>query len=160
MHVSVGHGHGRAYHHAANCRRDAHPADAAGVPGDARHRCGPYESGPGGTRVTYTAGQAAFGAAKDLRDKLRAVAAELLEGPVESVQLSQGQFVLAGNPPRALSVAEVVAQAIAGTGSPLRGAMSVTSTPPHVTAFCAQAAEVEVDPDTGQVTVKKIGHGA
>jgi len=34
--------------------------------------------------------------------------------------------------------------------------MSVTSTPPHVTAFCAQAAEVEVDPDTGQVTVKKI----
>jgi CO/xanthine dehydrogenase Mo-binding subunit len=34
--------------------------------------------------------------------------------------------------------------------------MSVTTTPPHVTAFCAQAAEVEVDPDTGQVTVKKI----
>ena len=116
----------------------------------------PYESGPGGTRVTYTAGQAAFGAAKDLRDKLSAVAAELLEGPVESIQLSQGRFVLAGNPPRALSVAEVVAQAIAGTGSPLRGAMSVTSTPPHITAFCAQAAEVEVDPDTGQVTVKKI----
>src|SRR5262249_53523018 len=42
----------------------------------------PYESGPGGTRVTYTAGQAAFGAATDLRDKLCAVAAELLEGPV------------------------------------------------------------------------------
>jgi CO/xanthine dehydrogenase Mo-binding subunit len=50
----------------------------------------------------------------------------------------------------------VVAQAISGTGNPLRGDMSVTSTPPHVTSFCAQAAEVEVDPDTGQVTVKKI----
>ena len=85
-----------------------------------------------------------------------AVAAELLEGPVESVQLSQGRFVLAGNPQRAFSVAEVVAQATAGTESPLRGDMSVTSTPPHVTSFCAQAAEVEVDPDTGQVTVKKI----
>jgi CO/xanthine dehydrogenase Mo-binding subunit len=116
----------------------------------------PYESGPGGTRVTYTAGQAAFGAATDLRDKLYAVAAELLEGPVESVTLSQGRFVLAGNPSRALSVAEVVAQAMAGAGSPIRGTMSVTTTPPHVTAFCAQAAEVEVDPDTGQVTVKKI----
>jgi CO/xanthine dehydrogenase Mo-binding subunit len=116
----------------------------------------PYESGPGGTRVTYTSGQAAFGAAKDLRDKLLAVAAELLEGPVESIQLSQGRFMLADNPQRALSVAEVVAQATAGTGSPIRGDMSVTSTPPHVTAFCAQAAEVEVDPDTGQVTVKKI----
>src|SRR5262245_13606231 len=116
----------------------------------------PYESGPGGTRVTYTAGQAAFGAATDLRDKLCAVAAELLEGPVENVVLSQGRFMLAGNPLRALSVAEVVAQAMAGAGSPIRGTMSVTTTPPHVTAFCAQAAEVEVDPDTGQVTVKKI----
>jgi CO/xanthine dehydrogenase Mo-binding subunit len=116
----------------------------------------PYESGPGGTRVTYTAGQAAFGAAEDLRDKLCAVAAELLEGPVESIALSQGRFVLPGTPPRALSMAEVVAQASAGTESPIRGTMSVTSTPPHVTAFCAQAAEVEVDPDTGQVLVKKI----
>jgi len=51
---------------------------------------------------------------------------------------------------------EVVAQAISGSGSLLRGDMSVTSTPPHVTSFCAQAAEVEVDPDTGQVTVKKM----
>jgi CO/xanthine dehydrogenase Mo-binding subunit len=116
----------------------------------------PYESGPGGTRVTYTSGQAAFGAAQDLRDKLRAVAAELLEGPVEKVELSQGRFRLADHPQHALSMAEVVTQATAGTGTPLRGNMSVTSTPPHVTAFCAQAAEVEVDPDTGQVTVKKI----
>jgi carbon-monoxide dehydrogenase large subunit len=116
----------------------------------------PYESGPGGTRVTYTSGQAAFGAARDLRDKLLAVAAELLEGLVESIQLLQGRFVLAGNPPRSLSMAEVVAQAMSGTGNPIRGDMSITSTPPHVTSFCAQAAEVEVDPDTGQVTVQKI----
>lgn len=116
----------------------------------------PYESGPGGTRVTYTSGQAAFGAAQDLRDKLRAVAAELLDGPVERVQLSQGRFTLAGSPQRALSMAEVVAQATAGTGTPLRGEMHVTTSSPHVTSFCAQAAEVEVDPDTGQVTVTKI----
>jgi CO/xanthine dehydrogenase Mo-binding subunit len=116
----------------------------------------PFESGPGGTRVTYTSGQAAFGAARDLRDKLMAVAAELLEGPVESVQLARGRFMLAGDSQRTLSVAEVVAQATAGTGSLLRGEMNVTTTPPHVTSFCAQAAEVEVDPDTGQVTVKKI----
>jgi CO/xanthine dehydrogenase Mo-binding subunit len=116
----------------------------------------PYESGPGGTRVTYTAGQAAFGAARDLRDKLRAVAAELLEGPVDSVQLSQGRFVMAGNPQHALSLEEVVAQATSPTGSPIRGDMSVTSRPPEATSFCAQAAEVEVDPDTGRVMVKKV----
>ncbi len=116
----------------------------------------PYESGPGGTRVTYTAGQAAFGAAADLRDKLRAVAAELLDGPMEQVQLVEGRFALPGSPPRTLSVADVVAQAISSTGQPLRGTMSVTTTPPHMTSFCAQAAEVEVDPETGQVTVLKV----
>lgn len=116
----------------------------------------PYESGPGGTRVTYTAGQAAFGAAADLRDKLRAVAAELLDGPMEQVQLVEGRFALPGSPPRTLSVADVVAQTISSTGQPLRGTMSVTTTPPHMTSFCAQAAEVKVDPETGQVTVLKV----
>jgi CO/xanthine dehydrogenase Mo-binding subunit len=38
----------------------------------------------------------------------------------------------------------------------MRGDMSITSTPPGMTSFCAQVAEVEVDPDTGLVTVKKI----
>jgi CO/xanthine dehydrogenase Mo-binding subunit len=41
-------------------------------------------------------------------------------------------------------------------GEPIRGDASVTSTPPGMTSFCAQVAEVEVDPDTGQVTVKKM----
>jgi len=116
----------------------------------------PFESGPGGTRVTYTAGQAAFGAARDLRDKLCAVAAELLDGSVEHLQLLQGRFEMPGQPPRTLALAEVVAQTLSTTGNPLRGTMQVTTTPPHDTAFCAQAAEVEVDPETGQITVTKI----
>jgi CO/xanthine dehydrogenase Mo-binding subunit len=116
----------------------------------------PFESGPGGTRVTYTAGQAAFGAAQELRDKLRAVAAELLEEPVDRIQLSQGRFVVTANPQRTLALEEVVAQAISPTGGPIRGTMSVTSRPPDMTSFCAQVAAVEVDPDTGQVRVKSI----
>jgi CO/xanthine dehydrogenase Mo-binding subunit len=116
----------------------------------------PFESGPGGTRVTYTAGRAAFGAAQDLREKLLAVAAEIFEEPVENIQLSEGRFVMAGNPQRTLSLEEVVAQAISPTGSPIRGEISLTSTPPGITSFCAQVAEVEVDPDTGQITVRKF----
>lgn len=116
----------------------------------------PFESGPGGTRVTYTAGQAAFGAAQELRDKLLAVAAELLEAPVDRVQLSQGRFMLAGNSQHALALEDVVEQAISPIGESIRGDASVTSTPPGMTSFCAQVAEVEVDPDTGQVTVKKM----
>jgi CO/xanthine dehydrogenase Mo-binding subunit len=116
----------------------------------------PYESGPGGTRVTYTSGQAAFGAAQDLRDKLLAVAAELFEAPAERIHLSQGQFVMPGDPPRSLALEEVVAQAISPTGSPIRGHMRVTTTPQGITSFCAQVAEVEVDPDSGQITVRKM----
>jgi CO/xanthine dehydrogenase Mo-binding subunit len=55
-----------------------------------------------------------------------------------------------------MALTEVVTQAVSGTGESLRGTMSVTTSPTHVTSFCAQAAEVEVDPDTGQVTVTKI----
>jgi CO/xanthine dehydrogenase Mo-binding subunit len=38
----------------------------------------------------------------------------------------------------------------------MRGSMNLTTPPPGATSFCAQAAEVEVDPDTGQITVRKI----
>ncbi len=116
----------------------------------------PYESGPGGTRVTYTAGQAAFGAAQDLRDKLVSVAAELLDTPVDHIQLSSGRFTSSGDASQTLSLAEVVQQALAPGGESIHGEMSVTSTPSRITSFCAQVAEVEVDPDTGQVAVVKI----
>jgi CO/xanthine dehydrogenase Mo-binding subunit len=116
----------------------------------------PYESGPGGTRVTYTSGHAAFGAAQDLRDKLQAVAAELLEAPQEQVQLAQGRFSVTANPQRSLSLQEVVEQAIAPGDQPIRGNKDVTTTPSAYTAFCAQIAEVAVDPETGQITVNKI----
>lgn len=116
----------------------------------------PFESGPGGTRVTYTSGRAAFGAARDLRDKLQAVAAELLEAPSEQIQLSQGRFRVAAEPQRSLSLQEVVEQATAPGERPIRGSQDVTTTPSGYTAFCAQVAEVAVDPETGQITVNKI----
>ena len=87
---------------------------------------------------------------------LRAVVAELLEGPLESLQLSQGRFVMPGNPATHPLRDGGRGATLSTTGGAIRGAMSVTSTPPHVTAFCALATEVEVNPDTGQVTVTKV----
>jgi CO/xanthine dehydrogenase Mo-binding subunit len=116
----------------------------------------PFESGPGGTRVTYTAGQAAFGAAQDLRDKLLAVAAEVLDAPLEQIQLSQGRVGVAGDAQRSMALEEVVQHATSPSSQPLRGEKSVTTERPDTTSFCAQVAEVAVDPDTGQVTVNKI----
>src|SRR5262249_17636840 len=48
------------------------------------------------------------------------------------------------------------ARAVATLGHPIVGEMTTTAEEPEVTAYCAQVAEVEVDPDTGQVTVHRL----
>ena len=116
-----------------------------------------FESGPGGSRVTYTAGQAVLGAANELKERLNLLAAEYLSSPVELIrQEADGRFFVSGQPEKSLSVKEVAGRAVSATGQPLTGAMTHTSAPSEVTSYAAQVAEVEVDRDTGEVTVTKI----
>jgi len=116
----------------------------------------PFDSGSGGTRVTYTSGQAALGAARELRKRLTALAAELFECPKERVRLEGGCFLMDGAPPRVVPLREVAAKAIAATREPIVGELTYTSAPSEETSFCTQVAEVEVDPETGQVRVNKL----
>ena len=116
----------------------------------------PFESGPGGTRVTYTAGQAALGAANDLRERLTVLAAEYLGSAADVVRLQGGQFSAGGDSRRAMPLPEVAARAVSATGQPVSGRLDYSSPPAEETAYCAQVAEVEVDPETGQVRVNKI----
>jgi CO/xanthine dehydrogenase Mo-binding subunit len=116
----------------------------------------PFDSGSGGSRVTYTAGQAALGAARQLREELIALAGELFECPEEHIQLQAGQCLIHGDPARAVPLREVAGRAMAILEKPIEAEMTYTSTPSEVTSFCAQVAEVEVDPETGQVQVHKI----
>ena len=141
-----------------------------------------FESGPGGSRVTYTTGQSTLGAAAELREKLTVLAAEYTGGAADALTLQNGRFVPAIHPshpepaaasahpePAAasahpelveggpgISLKEVAARAVAAAGEPLTGHKTYTAPPSEYTAYCAQAAEVEVDPETGQVTVRKI----
>ncbi|MCH8989687.1 MAG: xanthine dehydrogenase family protein molybdopterin-binding subunit [Chloroflexi bacterium] len=110
----------------------------------------PYSSGSGGSRVTYTAGQAVVGASRVLRERLVAAASPLLDAPEEQVSLENGRLVALG---RSMSIAEVISRT---GGDALTGETSVTSETPELTSFCTQVAEVHVDPETGEVTVKKI----
>ena len=110
----------------------------------------PYSSGSGGSRVTYTAGQAVVGAARELRSKLVEAASPLLDAPQEQVSMENGRLVAAG---RSLTIAEVVART---DGEELSGQISITSEAPEITSFCTQIAEVHVDEETGKVTVNKI----
>ena len=118
----------------------------------------PFSSGSGGTRVTYTAGQAVVGAARELKRQLIRAAAPLLDSPEEDVSLQSGRVVVGPSPLRpayyrTINIGEVVAHVGDGT---IVAEYELASEPPDVTSFCAQAAEVEVDPETGAVTVKRL----
>ena len=120
-----------------------------------------FESGPGGSRVTYTSGQSALGAAEELREKLTVLAAEYLGGAADAVTLRDGRFVAGdgsgdGDSGTGIALKEVAARAVAAQGEPLAGHKTYTAPPSEYTSYCAQAAEVEVDPETGQITVNKI----
>ena len=115
-----------------------------------------FESGPGGSRVTYTAGHSVLGASNDLRDKLGGLAAEYLGSSTDLMVLQQGRFSDSTDAYKTMTVADVAARAVASGLSPLEGSMSFTSPPSEFTSYCTQVAEVEVDRETGQVRVNKI----
>ena len=110
----------------------------------------PYSSGSGGSRVTYTAGQAVVGAARELRTKLVEAASPLLDAPEDQVTMENGRLIAAG---RSMTIAEVIART---GGEELTGQTSVTSESPELTSFCTQIAEVHVDTETGEITINKI----
>src|SRR5262249_4853232 len=92
------------------------------------------DSGVGGSRVTHTGGRAACHAGEKLRDQIQA----------EATRLGIPDSSLAG-----------VAEAVAREGRTLE-ASHFYDAKSHaaVTSFTAQVAEVAVDPQTGQVTVR------
>ncbi len=113
-----------------------------------------FESGPGGSRVTYTSGQSTLGAAVDLKEQLTVLAAEYMSCSADSVNLQAGRFQAGDGP--AMRLAEVAARAVAVRGEPLSAQKTYTSPPSEYTSYCAQVAEVAVDPETGEVTVRKL----
>jgi CO/xanthine dehydrogenase Mo-binding subunit len=116
----------------------------------------PFESGPGGSRVTYTGGQAVLGAADDLRARLALLAAEYLGGSADLMRLQDSRFFVEGEPGNAISLREVASRAVSATQMPLKGEMHYTSPPTEITSYSTQVAEVEVDRETGQVQVNRI----
>jgi len=92
------------------------------------------DAGAGASRVTHVAGQAVYRAAVAMRERI-----------AEEAATSPGA-----------SLAEL-ARSAAGRGRPLEtdGRFSATKED-TVTAFCAQVATVEVDPETGQVKLLEM----
>ena len=115
----------------------------------------PYDGGVGGSRVTNTAGQAAVKACDQLRDELASRAAGLLECPDDMVAYDEGRFWVREDLRRSLGIGEIVTRT--GAGGPVSVTATVNVDPrPDLSCFCAQVAEVEVDPETGQVRLHRF----
>ncbi len=126
----------------------------------------PFGLGSFATRGTLMGGNGVLAGAKDARKKLAEIASKLLSIPVDKVQCKKGVFSAREGSDETISFKEVASQAtIMQHGAPVVGTgfyKPPTELPDPDTKkgnispaypFGCQIAEVEVDPDTGQVSV-------
>ena len=116
---------------------------------------GPFDAGVAGSWVTHSAGQATLLATQQVRQRLIGVAAGLLGSAQEEVRLHNGRL-LASVVGTGLSLADVAAEAARAGRAVLAQVTYKPEGGRDITSFCAQIAEVEVDPETGQVKVRRF----
>jgi CO/xanthine dehydrogenase Mo-binding subunit len=109
-------------------------------------------TGPtGGSRTAFSTGIAAIAAAEDVKRQMAARAALLWEGTPEDVAFEHGQFISKKNPELRMSFKEL-ARRLLRTGGPVTA--SAVSNPRQVgPAFAGHIVDVEVDPETGKVSI-------
>ena len=109
----------------------------------------PYEQGPAGSRLTHTASKLLVRATHDLRDRLSTLAAELMDRAESGLQYCDGTFHTEDKRISLEALAEVASPEVA------RVTVEEVHEEATVTGFVAQAVEVRVDPETGQLDVLK-----
>ncbi|HEX2154079.1 MAG TPA: xanthine dehydrogenase family protein molybdopterin-binding subunit [Acidimicrobiia bacterium] len=139
-------------------------SDALGVPvdritvhhGDTQQVA--YGGGTNASRSGVTASMAVTMGAETLRDKVLAVAGQMLEADPADLELRDGVVSPRGVPSVSLALADVAQAASPGPGMPdgIGAGLEASAyyRPPAVTfASSTHVAIVEVDPDTGLVTI-------
>jgi CO/xanthine dehydrogenase Mo-binding subunit len=108
-----------------------------------------------GSKTVYTVGVAVMEAARDARSQALAIAAKELEASVHDLEVEDGRIVVRGMPDRGVTLAQI--------GK--KGNLYMSKTPPvlgvshpafsqQAPAFAAELARIEVDPETGEVTLR------
>ncbi len=114
----------------------------------------PYDSGTGGSKSTNSVGTAAYQAVNELRGKLITLAAARLGCQPEQIHASNGRYSVPGR--KATSFGELIALALEQNGEAVTHLSVYEPSRAPITSFAVQVAEVEVDPATGQVKIKKF----
>src|SRR6185503_15891448 len=107
-----------------------------------------------GSKTIYTVGTAVMQAAQDARQQTLEIAARELEAAVQDLEIEDGTVVVRGVPDRGVTLATI--------GK--KGNLYMSKVPPvlgvshpafsqQAPAFAAQLARIEVDRDTGELTL-------
>jgi CO/xanthine dehydrogenase Mo-binding subunit len=112
----------------------------------------PFGTSSGGSVVTFSFGNAVKRAAEDARNRIMELAADHLEASVEDLELANGKIKVKGNDEATVTLAQLGQMALRSKGGPIVGHGSFASEP-SATTTAAQICKVEVDPETGRVTL-------
>lgn len=114
----------------------------------------PYAGTSAGSKVIYSIGNAVKAAAADARRQILEIASRELEAAPADLEISDGKVRVKGTPDRSVSLSHIAREStrFGGKYEPVlgRGSTTVTQQSP---GFSGQLAVVEVDPDTGSVTI-------
>lgn len=151
---STGQGHETAYVQLT--------VDQLGIDGDkVRIKQGDTDSiptggGTGGARSLYSEGQAILVTAASVIEKGKQAASEALEAAVSDIEFSAGRFSVAGTD-RGLDILELAAAQRArvaeGQAATTLDAVEIAKIDVHTFPNGCHMAEVEIDPDTGMVSI-------
>ncbi len=117
-------------------------------------RTAPYAGMSAGSKTTYTVGRAVKLAAEDARQQMLEIAAKRFEAAPEELEMADGVVRLNGSEEKTLTF-QRLGRLSTNFAAPFpavvgRGAITTRKMAP---GFTAQVAEVEVDPETGEVTL-------
>jgi len=128
----------------------------------------PLDSGVFGSRVTYTSGNAAMKACQEVKKQLLGAVAEQFKVQPEELEIGDHCIYLKADPSKVMPLVKAVRAAYYGKGQPVIGVgtfMPGTEKPDWKKgtgnmsteySFGTQVAEVEVDTETGEVTLLKM----
>jgi CO/xanthine dehydrogenase Mo-binding subunit len=131
-----------------------------------------FDSGMFGDRCTYWDGNATILAAKDLKRQLAEIAAKELKVTAEELEFKNRRIFIKGSPEKGIDFLLAVRKAYYELGTPLygRGYWAATDIDLvdwktgkgnlcHGLDFIATAIEIDVDRETGKVTLLRAAHG-
>ena len=134
-----------------------HAAEVLGIPAEDVHPVvGDTESVgytflTGGSRTTFATGWAAYDCAQDIKKQMIERAANIWDVQAEDIELVDGEFQHKSDPDLKMSFQELAGQ-LNASGGPISSQVSVDPKGAGA-AFSTQIADVEVDPETGKVTI-------